>query len=132
MDRAHFKSIYLRDPDGHILELAVGPGVKRVSAAAGLLVPAAYPLSSVRLPDSAGTRSAETGVPRTPAPPCRGAFFAVKTAASARRWRSVSVPTCLFSGTPRDTSNRLQRVRPQRFWLISRSLIDMLCACQGQ
>jgi hypothetical protein len=27
MDRAHFKSIYLRDPDGHILELAVGPAV---------------------------------------------------------------------------------------------------------
>ena len=27
MDRAHFKSIYLRDPDGHILELAVGPSV---------------------------------------------------------------------------------------------------------
>jgi glyoxylase I family protein len=27
MDRAHFKSIYLRDPDGHILELAVGPWV---------------------------------------------------------------------------------------------------------
>jgi hypothetical protein len=22
MERAHFKSIYLRDPDGHILELA--------------------------------------------------------------------------------------------------------------
>jgi glyoxylase I family protein len=27
MDRADFKSIYLRDPDGHILELAVGPSV---------------------------------------------------------------------------------------------------------
>jgi glyoxylase I family protein len=27
MERAHFKSIYLRDPDGHILELAVGPSV---------------------------------------------------------------------------------------------------------
>ena len=27
MERAHFKSIYLRDPDGHILELAVGPAV---------------------------------------------------------------------------------------------------------
>ncbi|MBA3263128.1 MAG: VOC family protein [Thermoleophilaceae bacterium] len=24
MERAHFKSIYLRDPDGHILELAAG------------------------------------------------------------------------------------------------------------
>jgi glyoxylase I family protein len=24
MERAHFKSVYLRDPDGHILELAVG------------------------------------------------------------------------------------------------------------
>ena len=48
------------------------------------------------------------------------------------RWRSVSVPTCLFSGTPRETSSLLQRVLPQRFWLISRSLIDMLWACQGQ
>ena len=28
LERAHFKSIYLRDPDGHILELAVGPGVE--------------------------------------------------------------------------------------------------------
>ena len=28
MDRTYFKSIYLRDPDGHIVELAtVGPGV---------------------------------------------------------------------------------------------------------
>jgi catechol 2,3-dioxygenase-like lactoylglutathione lyase family enzyme len=27
MVREHFTSIYLRDPDGHILELAVGPGV---------------------------------------------------------------------------------------------------------
>ena len=32
LERAHFKSIYLRDPDGHILELAVGP---RVGAPAG-------------------------------------------------------------------------------------------------
>ena len=29
-----------------------------------------------------------------------GAFFAASTAASARRWRSVRVPICLFSGTP--------------------------------
>jgi glyoxylase I family protein len=28
MERAHFKSIYLRDPDGHILELAVGRAVE--------------------------------------------------------------------------------------------------------
>jgi catechol 2,3-dioxygenase-like lactoylglutathione lyase family enzyme len=28
MERAHFKSIYLRDPDGHILELAAGAGVE--------------------------------------------------------------------------------------------------------
>ena len=28
MERAHFKSIYLRDPDGHILELAVGSQVE--------------------------------------------------------------------------------------------------------
>jgi len=28
MERAHFKSIYLRDPDGHILELATGAGVE--------------------------------------------------------------------------------------------------------
>ena len=27
MDRAHFKSVYLRDPDGHILELAAGSAV---------------------------------------------------------------------------------------------------------
>jgi glyoxylase I family protein len=27
MERAHFKSIYLRDPDGHILELATGSQV---------------------------------------------------------------------------------------------------------
>jgi glyoxalase family protein len=27
MERAHFKSIYLRDPDGHILELATGSNV---------------------------------------------------------------------------------------------------------
>jgi glyoxylase I family protein len=27
MERAHFKSVYLRDPDGHILELAVGGSV---------------------------------------------------------------------------------------------------------
>ena len=28
MDRTYFKSVYLRDPDGHILELAtVGPGL---------------------------------------------------------------------------------------------------------
>jgi glyoxylase I family protein len=27
MEREHFTSIYLRDPDGHILELAVGPRV---------------------------------------------------------------------------------------------------------
>ena len=27
MDRAHFKSIYLRDPDGHILELATSGAV---------------------------------------------------------------------------------------------------------
>jgi len=28
MERAHFKSIYLRDPDGHILELATGASVE--------------------------------------------------------------------------------------------------------
>jgi hypothetical protein len=28
MERAHFKSIYLRDPDGHILELAFGHAVE--------------------------------------------------------------------------------------------------------
>jgi catechol 2,3-dioxygenase-like lactoylglutathione lyase family enzyme len=28
MERAHFKSIYLRDPDGHILELATGGSVE--------------------------------------------------------------------------------------------------------
>ena len=27
MERAHFKSVYLRDPDGHILELATDGGV---------------------------------------------------------------------------------------------------------
>ena len=27
LDRTYFKSLYLRDPDGHILELAFGPGV---------------------------------------------------------------------------------------------------------
>jgi glyoxylase I family protein len=27
MERAHFKSIYLRDPDGHIVELAAGAAV---------------------------------------------------------------------------------------------------------
>jgi len=27
MERVHFKSIYLRDPDGHIVELAVGAAV---------------------------------------------------------------------------------------------------------
>ena len=28
MDRTYFKSLYLRDPDGHIVELAtIGPGL---------------------------------------------------------------------------------------------------------
>ena len=45
--------------------------------------------------------------------------------------RSASRPAC-SRGRPRETSSLLQRVLPQRFWLISRSLIDMLCACQGQ
>ena len=68
MDRTYFRSLYLRDPDGHIVELATtGPGVTvdeplrgarppagltlagglrlQVRAAAGLCVPAAYPLT---------------------------------------------------------------------------------------
>ena len=98
---------------------------------------------------SAGGRTARSGRRRsrhrpqaavsTPAPSwaaCSapaGAFFAVKhrgerqPLALGQRAR----PAC-SRDTPSDTSSLLQRVRPQRFWLISRSLIDMLCACQGQ
>ena len=32
MDRTYFKSVYLRDPDGHIIELATkGPGLTATS-----------------------------------------------------------------------------------------------------
>ena len=122
MDRTYFKSLYLRDPDGHIVELATeGPGLRlrreRRPGEPGRRAP-----TPVRLPSAPLASMLVAEASSSPA----GAFFCVSTAASAMRWRSVSVPTCLFSGTPSDINNRRQRVRPQRFWLMSRSLIDML------
>ena len=99
MDRTFFKSIYLRDPDGHIVELAtVGPGIT--------------PTPSRRRPQpldagqARGSGDSERGGARA---------LGAQHVRERERWRSVSVPTALFSGTPIDISRRRQRARPQRF-----------------
>ena len=99
MDRTYFKSIYLRDPDGHIVEIADRrPLVDGGAARAAGLSPAALALAPVRRPSVRARAPRQRACTSTEDP--AGAFFAVSTAASARRCRSVSVPTCLFSGTP--------------------------------
>ena len=51
--------------------------------------------------------------------------------ASRRRWREVSVPSCLFSFSEAACRNLRARVRPQRRWLVSSSEIVMLSVSQG-
>lgn len=51
--------------------------------------------------------------------------------ASARRWRSVIAPTVLVSAIPMSARNLLQRVVPQRRWLVNSSAIVMLAASHG-
>ena len=96
MDRTFFKSLYVRDPDGHIVELATSaPGSRRTRR-----WPPVRRWSGARKGDSE-----------------RGALGRLErsTSATAERWRSVNVPTGLFSGIPIEVSRRRQRARPHRF-----------------
>ena len=105
-DRGSFRSIYLRDPDGHIVEIATrGPGF-------------------------AGARRA--GPPfRSCGPLERRLHARLERGASASHWRSVIVPMCLFSGMCRSARQRRLRSAPQRRWLVSSSPTGMLVASQG-
>ena len=116
-DRGEFRSIYIRDPDGHIVEIATrGPGFP---------APARGRVATLRR---------RANVARSAAPG-QLANCVDRVAGQRRdkrpRWRSVIEPRVLVSDMGIGARKRRQRVCPQRCWLISSSLIVMLSASQG-
>ena len=107
------RPLYLRDPDGHILELATRSDRRRARRAAAAC-------GSDERGDGGG--AATSRWPRRSSPSC---------AATTWRWRSVSEPIVFVSDSDAWARNRRQRVLPQRRWLIRRSASVMLSACHG-
>jgi hypothetical protein len=113
-DRGAFRSLYVRDPDAHIVEIATaGPGSGP-----------AVPTSSEARSGSCVSRLRLPMARRRSRTRPRGRSFEARR--ERARWRSVMEPHGLGLGHRDRARKRRQRVRPHRCWLISRSAIAML------
>ena len=154
MDRAYFKSIYLRDPDGHIVELATVGGLRPTSrwrnwaasrsrrAMGGRPLPGRPCSAPVRRPSARVHESQASPAPDWGHARCisglRGGFGSCRGVLGGQHSGQREAlalcerPDLLVLGDAEGDQQPPAARSPQRFWLISRSLIDMLCACQGQ